>query len=327
MVKLDCYETLGISRSADEKEIKRAYRKLAKKYHPDTNQGNKQAELKFKEVTEAYDILSNPEKKKLYDRYGMAAFDGSMGNAQGGGSPFEEGMGNAWSGDGPFSWGGSGTGFGKEGPYTEYHYSSQDGSMEDILRKFFGGAFEGQGAGKNFSGRFQRGFGNDFHGSRQGFHYNSHSGRQDLHAEIQITLEEAAFGCDKLLHMEGARQERLQVHIPAGINEGQSVRLRGKGQPGWNGGPAGDLLIKVHIMDNPVYTRKGMDVYTTASVPYETASRGGEAYVQTLYGTVKCKIPAGIRSGGKIRLRNKGIVSMKNADIYGDEYVTIKVQG
>ena len=315
MAKRDYYETLGVSRSAHEKEIKRAYRKLAKKYHPDTNQGNKQAELKFEEVTEAYDILSDPEKKKLYDQYGMAAFDGSMGNPGDAADPFSQG---SYTSD-----------FGNNGQYTEYHYSSGDGNIEDIFENLFGGMFGSRGTGKNFRDGFKRGFGNNFYGYQQGFDHNSYSSQQgrDLHAEIEITLEEAAFGCDKLLRLEGSRQENLQVHIPAGINEGQSVRLRGKGQPAWNGSPAGDLLIKVHILDNPVYKRKGMDVYTTITIPYTTASQGGEAYVQTLYGTVKCKIPAGTRSGGKIRLRNKGIVSMKNAGVHGDEYVTIQVQG
>lgn len=325
MAERDCYKTLGVSRSADEQEIKRAYRKLAKKYHPDTNQGDKQAEQKFKEVTEAYDILGNPEKKKLYDRYGMAAFDGSMGNPGDAGNPFSQGSYTS--------------GFGNHGQYTEYHYSSGDVNMEDIFEKFFGGMFGGRGTGRNFRDEFKRasgnnsygyhqGFGNNSYNYQQGFNHNSYGSQpgMDLHAEMEITLEEAAFGCDKILRLQGTRQEKLQVHIPAGINEGQSIRLRGKGQPDRNGNHAGDLLIKVHIHDNPVYKRKGMDVYTTITIPCATASRGGEAYVPTLYGTVKCKIPAGIRSGGRIRLRNKGIVSMKNSNMYGDQYVTIQIR-
>lgn len=361
MAKQDYYRTLGVSRLADEKEIKRAYRKLAKKYHPDTNQGDKAAEVKFKEVTEAYDVLGDPEKKKLYDQYGMAAFDGSMGAdpgsagayggagpfSGGGWNPFGQGGAGPFSGDGknPFSQGSFHSGYGDDGSYTQYYYSSDGGNMDDILREFFGGAFggadrgfgdgfgsrntsygyrqgSGGGAGGNFRDGFRWGAGNDPYRYRQG------SGSQrDIHAQVEITLEEAALGCDKLLHLSGTRQENLQVHIPAGIDEGQSIRLKGKGQPGSNGVPTGNLFLKVHIRDNPVYRRKGMDVYTTASVPFETASKGGEAYVQTLYGTVKCKIPAGTRSGGKIRLKNKGIVSMKNSGVHGDEYVTIQVQG
>lgn len=325
MAERDCYKTLGVSRSADEQEIKRAYRKLAKKYHPDTNQGDKQAEQKFKEATEAYDILGNPEKKKIYDQYGMAAFDGSMGNPSGAGNPFSQGSYTS--------------GFGNTGQYTEYHYSSGDVNMEDIFEKFFGGMFGGRGTGRNFRDGFKRAYGNnsygyqqgsgtDSYGYQKGFDHNPYGSQpgRDLHAEMEITLEEAAFGCDKVLHLRGTRQEKLQVHIPAGINEGQSVRLRGKGQPGWGGTPAGDLLIKVHILENSVYERRGMDVYTTISVPYRTAVQGGEAYVQTLYGTVKCTIPPGVKPGGRIRLRNKGIVSMKNSNMYGDEYVTIQIR-
>lgn len=318
MAKQDYYEILGVSRSADEKEIKKAYRKLAKKYHPDTNPGDKAAGQKFKEVTEAYDVLGNPEKRKRYDQFGMAAFDGSMGADPGG---FRQ--------DGPFSGRrGYTSGFDGNGQYRQYYYTfdnMDDINMDDLFSDLFG-SMSGGHAGRNrtYRDRFRQGFGNSFHG------YSSYSRQnqrgEDLHGEIQITLEEAALGCDKILQLKGSRQENIQFHIPAGINEGQSVRLRGKGQPGRGNAPAGDLLIKVHVLGNGLYHRKGMDIYTSISIPYETAARGGEAYVQTLYGPVKCRIPAGIRSGGKIRLKNKGIVSMKNADIHGDEYVTIQVE-
>lgn len=339
MAKQDYYETLGVSRSADGTEIKKAYRKLAKKYHPDANPGDQQAEQRFKEVTEAYDVLGDPEKKKMYDLYGMAAFDGSMGAA-----------GNA-QGD-PFSRGGFSSGFGGNEPYREYHYSSgnvNDADLEEMLKHVFGDMFGsfGDGSGRSYRDRFGRGyrsyagnsegFGGSYTGGRDWHFGGSDSSRDfggwsagtqscDLHAEITISLKEAAHGCEKLLHLKGAREERLQVHIPAGIGEGQSVRLKGKGHPCGSGSLRGDLYIKVHIQADPVYQRKGMDIYTTVSIPYETAKNGGEAYVQTLYGTVKCRIPAGIRSGGKIRLKNKGMVSMKNAGVYGDEYVTIQVQ-
>lgn len=324
MAKQDYYDVLGVSRTADEKEIKKAYRKLAKKYHPDTNPGDQQAEQKFKEVTEAYDVLGNPEKKKLYDQYGMAAFDGSMGAGDPTGNPF---------GQGSYS-----SGFGNNGQYREYHYTSgnmDDINLDDLFSDLFGSGFGGHSGNRTFRDRFGHGFGSSSwnyssqgggtsYGSRGNYGTGAY-GSQDLHAEIDLTMEEAALGCDKIIHLKGGREEKLQVHIPAGINEGQSVRLKGKGESGW-GGAAGDLFIKVHILRNSVYERKGMDIYTTISIPHETAVRGGEAYVQTLYGPVKCKIPAGIRQGGKIRLKNKGVVSMKNADIHGDEYVTIQIQ-
>lgn len=323
----DLYSILGVTKNADDKELKRAYRKLAKKYHPDTNQGNASAEQRFKEVTEAYDILSDPEKRKLYDRFGMAAFDGSMGdpnawqsqdaNAHGHfynhaqGNPF--GSGFRWQSSDP------------DGSYTEYHFTS-DGSddMDDILHDFFGGMFDGRNTKKHSSDGFS--YDSPFGSARRtGSSYRDYPG-EDLHAGITITFEEAALGCDKLLTIDGSRKEQLQVHIPAGIDEGQSVRLKGKGYSGIKGGREGDLLLKVHILDSPVYERKGKDVYTKAFIPYTTAALGGDARFHTLYGAVQCHVPAGTQAGGKIRLKNKGIVSMKDPSQKGDEYVIIQIE-
>ena len=250
MAKRDYYEVLGINKGADDKAIKRAYRKLAKKYHPDTNPGDKQAEQKFKEVTEAYNVLGDEKKRKLYDQYGFAAFEEG---AAGGGA-------------------GAGSGFG-------------------------GGSFKSKG--------------------------------QDLHAEIRVSFEDAAFGCEKVINLssgQGAPAQSLKVRVPAGIEDGKSIRLRGKGGPGMNGGEAGDLLLKIHVDEKTGYERKGMDVYTTISVPFTTAVFGGEAIVNTLKGSVKCKIPAGIQSGSKIRLRGKGIVSMKDPSVHGDMYAAVQIQ-
>ena len=272
MGKRDYYDVLGVQKNADENEIKRAYRKLAKKYHPDANGDDKYAEQQFKEITEAYNVLSDSEKKKLYDQYGFAAFDGSMG------AKYEQG----------------GFDFGKGGRYTEYHYSSDDSIFDDIFGYFFGK-----------------------HTSRKG---------RDAESNITISFEEAAFGCTKRISFEGGQKNTVEVRIPAGIDEGQSVRLKGKGHPGSMGMPAGDLYLKVHIMDKPGYERRGMDVYTTENIPYTTAVLGGEVIFHTLYGEVKCKIPAGTQSGSKIRLKQKGIVSMKDSSVHGDAYVTIQIK-
>lgn len=285
MSKRDYYDCLGVKKSADEKEIKSAYRKLAKKYHPDTNPGDGQAEQRFKEVTEAYNVLSDAEKRKLYDQFGMAAFDGSMG---------EEGAGNDRN----------------SGRYREYHYSSDN--VEDIFGDIFGDMFHG-----GFGSRFENGFAGQTEYDYAG---------KNVRSEITISFEEAAFGCDKYLRFEGDGKEALKVHIPAGIDEGQSVRLQGKGRPGRYGKGAGDLLLKVHIKENPSYTRKGIDVYTTQSIPYTTAVLGGDVYFKTLYGTVQCRVPAGTQSGSKIRLKQKGIVSVKDPTKHGDEYVTIQIK-
>lgn len=313
MAKRDYYDCLGVTKNADEKEIKRAYRKLAKKYHPDTNPGDKQAEQRFKEVTEAYNVLSDEKKRKLYDQFGMAAFDGSMGDPSEGGPFGGTGGASSYSRD-----------FGNGGHYREYHYST--GNMDDIFGDIFGSMFHGSGFHDGYSGGtdesfggFRDPFGGNFGGATE------YDQGKNVHSDVTIDFEEAAFGCDKYLRFEGDKRESLQVHIPAGIDEGQSVRLKGKGETGRYGKQAGDLLLKVHIRPHPEYTRKGSDVYITQSIPYTTAVLGGKVYFKTLHGTVECNVPAGTQSGSKIRLKNKGIVSMKDPTRHGDEYVIIQI--
>ena len=145
---------------------------------------------------------------------------------------------------------------------------------------------------------------------------------------MSVTFDEVAFGCDKRITLQdqSGKAQTLEVHIPAGIDSGKSIRLRGKGMPGTGKGGAGDLLLKVTVQPKAGYERKGMDVYTTVSIPYTTAVFGGEARVHTLYGDVMCKIKEGTQSGSRIRLRGKGIVSMKDANVHGDQYVTVQIQ-
>ena len=315
MAKRDFYDCLGVKKTATEKEIKSAYRKLAKKYHPDTNPGDKQAEQRFKEITEAYNVLSDTEKRKLYDQFGMAAFDGSMGDPSAG-DPF-----GGAAGSGEYN-----GGFGNGGQYREYHYST--GNMDDIFGDIFGDMFRGSGFRDGFSGRAEGsfdGFGSSFGDGFGGRAQYDHDEGKNVHSDVTIDFEEAAFGCDKYLRFEGDKKESLQVHIPAGINEGQSVRLKGKGETGRYGKHAGDLLLKVHIRPHPEYTRKGNDVYITQAIPYTTAVLGGKAYFKTLHGMVECNVPAGTQSGSKIRLKHKGIVSMKDPTKHGDEYVVIQI--
>ena len=310
-VKRDYYDVLGIDRNADEKTIKKAYRKLAKKYHPDTNAGNPDAADKFKEVNEAYDILSDPKKKKMYDQFGHAAFEaGADPGADAGAGGF-----------GGFQSGGNGS-------YQGFHFNGEN--MDDIFGDIFGNMFHG-----SHGGGFHSGFGGSgFHSGSGfgGFHQQDFPQKgSDVKASINVTFDEAAFGADKRISLSspdgssGAPQT-LQVHIPAGIDTGKSIRLKGKGMPGTGGGEPGDLLLKVTVGTRPGYERKGSDVYTTISIPYTTAVFGGEATVPTLYGNVICKIREGMQSGSKIRLRGKGIVSMKNPSIRGDQYVTIQIQ-
>lgn len=283
MAKRDYYDVLGVKKNATKQEMKSAYRKLAKKYHPDMNKDNPVAEQMFKEVTEAYNVLSDDEKRKLYDQFGHAAFDGSMGDnsgkyADGHDSFFRKNAGNR----------------GK----TEFHY---EGNMDDIIGDMFGSFF---------NRRNSYSFMDD--------EYN------DVESEITVSFKEAALGCEKTIRFDGARTNTISVKIPAGINEGQSIRLKGKGRPGSNG-QNGDLFLKVHIAKDSCYTRDGQNVYITQKIPYTMAILGGEAEFATLYGSVKCKVPAGSQSGSKLRLKNKGIVSMKNRNDYGDEYVTLQI--
>lgn len=308
--KRDYYDVLGVSRNADETQIKKAYRRLAKKYHPDTNAGDADAEQKFKEITEVYNVLSDKEKRKMYDQFGHAAFD-------------QSGAGGPWNGAG-----GAGNGFwqsygGPQGGYQEYHF--EGGNMDDMFRDIFGDIFHhGESGGR----RGNRGAYSGFRGYGGG---NFRQKGQDLRAQVEISFDEAAFGCDKVIRLQdpssaGGTVQSLQVHIPAGIDTGKTVRLKGKGMPGVNGGENGDLLLGVTVREKEGYERKGMDVYTTVQIPFTTAVFGGEAVVSTLYGNVLCKIRKGMQSGTKIRLKDKGIVSVKNPSVRGDQYVTVQIQ-
>lgn len=309
--KRDYYEVLGVSRNADEKEIKRAYRKLAKKYHPDTNAGNPDAEKRFKEVTEAYSVLSDPEKKKMYDQFGFAAFNQGAGaySQQGGGNPYGSAYGNPFGGSG------------NNGGYHEFHF---EGNADDMFGDFFDQMFHGKSRGFG-SERYTRS-GSSRHPFEDAFSGRGMADDLDLHAEVSIRLEEAASGCEKqiTLRNQDGTTNTLLVKIPAGIESGKSIRLRGKGHTGSNG-RRGDLLLKVNVEEKKGFERRGMDIYTTIQIPYTTAVFGGEARVSTLYGDVVCKIKEGTQSGSKLRLRGKGMVSMKDANVHGDHYATIEI--
>lgn len=305
----DYYEVLGVDKNADDETIKKAYRKLAKKYHPDTNAGNAEAEKKFKEISEAYAVLSDKEKRKEYDQFGSGDFDG--------GNPFGGGTSYRYYTNGDPNQG-----------YQEFHF--EGGNMDDIMEELFGHmggmGHMGGGFGSDHSHRSSRtsfynnGFDNGFDGGFAGSSMNN-----NIETEMTISFDDAVFGCDKLISLQdphsSAAPKKLKVHIPAGIASGQTVRLKGKGRTS-----AGDLLIKVTVEEKIGYERKGMDIYTTVNIPYEIAALGGEATIPTLYGNVKCKIKEGTQSGCKIRLKGKGVVSMKDSSQYGDQYATVQIQ-
>jgi len=200
--------------------------------------------------------------------------------------------------------------------------------MDDILKQIFeahGQKFD-QGFGSDYgenSGRARKdgndGFYGSFTGKRKG---------EDLYASITISLEEAAFGAKKVIRVQNrdGNMQSLEVSIPAGIESGKRIRLKGKGMAAPQGGEAGDLLLEVKVLDKPGFRREGMDVYSTVSIPFATAVLGGEAEFATLYGNVSCKIAAGTQSGSLIRLKGKGIVSMEHSNVRGDQYVTVEIQ-
>ena len=316
--KRDYYEVLGIKKGASQSDIKKAYRKMAKKYHPDTNAGDAKAEEKFKEISEAYSVLNDPEKKKLYDQFGHAAFDGSAGQGAGQG-----GFGGFDGFSGFKSYGGNG------GNYREYHF--EGGDMDDILKDIFGGGFShgfSGGSGHGFSGSQSGGFS----GSSGFSGFDPRDLRQDgsdVEADIDVSFDEAAFGCDKYINVKDpstGKTSSIKVHIPAGIDTGKSVRLKGRGTAGINGGKNGDLLLKVRVAKRPDMERKGMDVYSTVYVPFSTAALGGKVPVQTIHGRVMCRIAPGTQSGTKLRIKNKGIVSMKDPSKHGNHYATVEIQ-
>ena len=279
--KRDYYEVLGIAKGASEDEIKKAYKKMARKYHPDLNPGDKEAEEKFKEVNEAYEVLSDANKKARYDQYGHAGVDPNFG--AGGGF--------------------NGAGF-------------DFGDVSDIFNSFFGG-FGGGGRRTNPNAP-QRG--------------------ESIHQSIAISFEEAAFGCEKEVTVERMeecgtchgtgytrKRKTIQASIPAGIDNGQTISIRGQGHAGKNGGPAGDLLITITIRAHELFRREGTSVLCEAPITFAQAVLGAELEIPTIDGKVKYDLPEGTQSGTTFRLKGKGIPSI-NGRGRGDQYVTVYIE-
>lgn len=316
--KRDYYETLGVNKGADKDAIKRAYRKLAKKYHPDTNAGNPHAEEMFKDVTEAYNVLSDEKKRKLYDEFGFAGLQEGFS---------EEAARQA-------AQGGFG-GFGEPFTHQEFHFENGSGDMDDIF-SMFGDMFS-HGGSSGSRGSYRTGGAGGFGGNSadwSNFTGGSARGRStsrkgsDVMADLTISFDEAVFGCEKSISLQDpttGKVSNLSIHIPAGIESGKTVRLKGQGNPGRNGGAAGDVLLNVNVTPSSEFERKGQNVYSTIRVPFTTAALGGKARVHTLYGDVECSIKAGTQGGSKIRLKGKGISSMKNPSVKGDQYVTVEI--
>ena len=333
--KRDYYEVLGVDKGASDDELKKAYRKLAKQYHPDTNPGDKSAEAKFKEASEAYAILSDPDKRRQYDQFGHSAFDG--GGGAGG-----------------------------------FDFSNFD--MGDIFGDFFGDIFGGrsrrsnngpmQGANLRTSVRIT--FEEAVFGTEKELDLNLKDECSQCHGTGAkhgtspetcskcggngqvVYTQQSLFGTvrnvqtcpdcrgkgkiikDKCNDCYGSgyisSRKKIKVGIPAGIDNGQSVRIRGKGEPGINGGPWGDLLVDIDVSRHPIFQRKGFDIYSTAPISYATAALGGDVRISTVDGEVIYTVKAGTQTDTKVRLRDKGVPTLRNKNVRGDHYVTLVVQ-
>lgn len=343
--KRDYYEVLGVSRDADDATLKKAYRQLAKKYHPDMNPGDAEAERKFKEASEAYAVLSDPDKRRQYDQFGHAAFEG----------------------------GGAG-GAGGFGGFGGFDFSGADFSdiFGDIFGDFFGG---GRRGGRTNNGPMKG------MNIRKGIRITFEEAVFGCEKEIDIILKDPCEKChgtgakpgtspetcprcggkgqvvytsqsffgtvqnvqtcpdchgsgtiikDKCPDCAGtgyvSNKKTIQVSIPAGIDNGQSVRIRDKGEPGTNGGPRGDLLVEVTVSRHPIFQRQDMNIFSTAPISFAQAALGGDVRIKTVDGEVVYTVKPGTKTDTKVRLRGKGVPSVRNPKVRGDQYVTLVIQ-
>lgn len=299
----DFYKLLGVDKDADDKEIKKAYRKLARKWHPDQNPGDAKAEEQFKKISEAFSVLSDAEQRERYDAIRqMAAGGARFAPGTGGGGGFEDMFGGMFNaGAAPGGFGGSG------GQY--YQSAGGGGGFEDILSNLFGGA----GGSSGFNGG---GFGGGYAPPPQ-----PQQGA-DLKASTKISFKEAYTGTSMRVTIGG---KPVTVKIPAGVRDGQKIKIRGKGQPGVNGGPAGNLVVEVAVEKNKTYTAEGANLRVKLPVSFSEAVLGAQVEVPLPDGTsVKMKVPAGTSSGKVLRLRGKGLQkSGKRGDLLVDLMIVL----
>lgn len=305
----DYYTTLGVSKTATEKEIKQAFRKLARKYHPDVNPGDKGAEAKFKEVNEANEVLSDPEKRKKYDELGAnwRAYENAppgAGNPFGGGSPF----GGQWQ-----------TGGGQGGYRT---------MTPEEVEAMFGGGDAGESPFSDFFKTFFGGMGGaEEPTSARGRARARNRKGQDVEHPFELDLEDAIRGSLQRLQLRHDGHARsVEVRIPPGVTDGSRVRVAGEGGRGTGSAASGDLYLRIQLKPHPVFEVKGRDVYTKARVPIPIAVLGGEIDVTTPESkTLRLKIPAGTQSGQRFRLRGHGLPAVGKPEERGDLYANIDV--
>ncbi len=348
--KRDYYEVLGVDKNADDAALKKAYRALAKKYHPDVNPGDKDAEAKFKEASEAYAILSDPDKRRQYDQFGHAAFDegGFQGAGQGAGFSGFDFMDNDIFGDifSDLFGGGSSGGFGNFGGSRANSGGAQRGAnLMTQVRISFDEMVKG--CEKELSLNLKeecptcKGSGAKPGTQKETCKKCGGSGKitytsQSIFGTMRNvqacpdcggtgqTVKEKCPDC-KGLGYKSVRKT-LKVTIPAGIESGQQVRLAGKGEPGVNGGARGDLLVEVIVSSSNRFERDGMDVYTEEKISFPTAVLGGTIRVETVDGTVEYEVKPGTQTGLRVRLRGKGIPSVRDKSRRGDHYIILTVQ-
>ncbi len=337
--KRDYYEVLGVDKSADDAAIKKAYRALAKKYHPDMNPGDAEAEKKFKEASEAYAILSDPEKKRQYDQFGHAAFEGGAGGGGFGGFDFSGADFSDIFGDifGDF-FGGGRRGRGNTGPMkganirTSVRVTFEEavfGTEKEIelTLKDECATCHGNGAKPGTSpetcskcgGKGQVVF------TQQSFFGTVRNVQTcpDCNGTGKVVKEKCP-DCNGSGYI--ANRKKIQVSIPAGIDNGQSVRIRDKGEPGVNGGPRGDLLVEVIVGRHATFQRQDQNIFSTVPISFALAALGGEVVIDTVDGKVIYDVKAGTQTDTKVRLKNKGVPSIRNREVRGDHYVTLVVQ-
>lgn len=301
----DYYSILGVSKSADEKEIKRAYRKLARTHHPDVNPGDPGAEQRFKEINEAYTVLSDAEKRKMYDRFGA-----EWENYQ-----------RAGVGPDDMPFGTAGTGPRGERVYTR-NISPEE--FEAIFGGGLGGFGRAQGA--EGTGEFSDFFEALFGGGRTARTRTAARPRQgqDVETDITVSLEEAFHGTSRTIQWETG--QRIEVKVPRGVHTGSRVRVSGKGQPGMGGGPTGDLYLNVTVSPHPMFTRQGNDLRVQVPVPLYDAILGGEVQVPTMERPVVLTVPAGTQNGRTFRLRGLGMPNLRHPEQRGDLYAEVSIR-
>jgi DnaJ-class molecular chaperone len=303
----DYYSTLGVAKTATDKEIKQAFRKLARKFHPDVNPGDKSAEARFKDINEAYEVLGDPAKRKKYDELGANWRVYEQAGAGAGG--FNPGAAGGWN-----------VHFGAGGPGGGFHTIT-----EDDMREMFGDA-------NPFSDFFQTFFGGSVRadtGRRpgRGARARARAGR-DVEQEIELGLEDAYHGVTRRLSIKHDGHARtMDVRIPAGVGDGSRVRVAGEGEHGAGGGQAGDLYLRIRLRPHPRFERKGKDLYTHVSIPLTTAVLGGEAEVPTIAGKpLRLKVPPTTQNAQVFRLKGHGMPAVGKPEDRGDLYATVDVE-